>query len=85
MEIVGKITHYYDSARMAVIEVLRDGFKIGDTLVIKNDTHAVEQKVEIMQLDRDQKPHEVAHAGEEVRVRVDQRGVSEGDEVYKKT
>lgn len=84
MEIVGKITHYYDSARMAVIKVLRDGFKIGDTIVIESGTQTAEQVVKIMQLDADQKPHEVARAGEEVRVRVD-KGVREGDVVYKKS
>ncbi|MDO8600305.1 MAG: hypothetical protein Q7R73_01630 [bacterium] len=84
MEIVGRVTHYYDSARLAVIKVERDGFKIGDTIVIEGKTSEVEQVVKFMQLDGDQKPHEVARAGETVRVRVDDRGVREGDVIFKK-
>ncbi len=84
MEEVGKIIHYYDSARIAVIKVGRDGFKIGDTILIEGEMRAVEQVVRSMELDIDRKPHEVARAGEEVRVRVEQRA-REGDVVYKKS
>lgn len=86
MEKVGRVIHYYDSARLAVIKVERGGFKIGDTIIIQDATdeaRKAEQVVMVMQLDIDRMPHEVARAGEEVRVRVEQRA-EEGDAVYKK-
>lgn len=86
MEKVGLVTHYYDSARLAVIKVERGEFKIGDIIIIQNEadeTQRVEQVVGAIQLDIDRTPREIAHAGEEVRVRVDQR-VEAGDAVYKK-
>jgi translation elongation factor EF-1alpha len=86
MEKIGKVIHYYDSARFAVIKVERGEFKIGDTIIIQDETdeaRTVEQIVGIMQLDIDRTQHEVARAGEEVRVRVEQRA-QEGDAVYKK-
>lgn len=86
MEKVGRVIHYYDSARMAVIRVERGEFKIGDTIVIQDETdetRKAEQIVGIMQLDIDRTQREIAHAGEAVRVRVEQR-TEEGDAVYKK-
>lgn len=86
MEKVGRVIHYYDSARMAVIKVERGEFKIGDTIIIEDradGTRKAEQIIEIMQLDIDRSSHEIARAGEDVRVRVGRR-VEEGDVVYKK-
>lgn len=47
---IGKITHYYDKAGVAVLE-LADTLSVGETIKIKKGDTEFEQKVESMQVE----------------------------------
>ncbi|MEE8329130.1 MAG: translation elongation factor-like protein [Thermodesulfovibrionia bacterium] len=49
---VGKITHYYNSAGVAAIEVT-DSLEVGNTIHVKGHTTDFEQKVESMQIEHE--------------------------------
>lgn len=49
---VGKITHYYNAAGVAAIEVT-DSLEVGNTIHVKGHTTDFEQKVESMQIEHE--------------------------------
>ena len=49
---VGKITHYFDKAKVAVVEVLAP-IKVGDKISIKGNTTEFEQVIDSMQVEHE--------------------------------
>ena len=70
MKPIGKISHYYDKAGVAIIE-LQDTLKVGDRIRIERGENAFEQEIASMQ--KDYKPVENAGKGETVGIKVDQK------------
>ena len=73
MKEVGKISHYYDKAGVAVVD-LKGTLKAGDSIKIKKGDHEFEQTVDSMQIEH--KQVEKAKAGETIGLKV----VEETDE-----
>ncbi|MBI4123168.1 MAG: translation elongation factor-like protein [Parcubacteria group bacterium] len=70
MKPIGKVSHYYDKAGVAIIE-LQDTLKIGDRIRIERGENVFEQGVSSMQVDY--KPVEKAGKGDTVGIKIDQR------------
>ncbi|MEM3113324.1 MAG: translation elongation factor-like protein [Candidatus Pacearchaeota archaeon] len=75
---IGKVTHYFDKANVAVIELIA-GLKVGDRIHIKGATTDFEQEVESMQVEH--KNITSAKKGEAVGLKVEER-VRPNDRVY---
>ncbi len=80
MQLVGKITHYFDKIGVAVIQIVDGQLKIGDNIVIKSSENEFEQTIDSMQIDHNNV--DVANQGESVGFKVIEP-VKEGDEVFK--
>jgi putative protease len=78
---IGKVTHYYDRIRVAVL-VLYEELKVGDTVHIHGRTTDFTQKVSSMEIEH----QKIQSAGPkaEVALRVVEP-VREGDIIYKLT
>lgn len=76
---VGKVTHYYNGAQVAIVELTGD-IKVGDQLKFTGHGADFEQPVESMQIDHAQV--QSASAGEVIGLKVSQE-VKEGTEVEK--
>jgi len=76
---IGKVTHYFSKIRVAGIE-LSDELAVGDTILIKGATTHFQQKVESMQLDKEN--IEKGGPGQLIGVAVQEKARS-GDKVYK--
>ncbi len=74
MKPIGKITHYYSKAGVAIIE-LQDTLKVGDRIKIERGENSFEQEVTSMQ--KEYKQIEKAEKGDSVGIKVDQK-VKEG-------
>ena len=74
MKPIGKVTHYYSKAGVAIVE-LQDELKLGDRIRIERGDQTFEQKVTSLQ--KEYKPIEKAQKGDSVGVKVDQK-VKEG-------
>ncbi|MDO8655324.1 MAG: translation elongation factor-like protein [bacterium] len=70
MKPIGKISHYYDKAGVAIIE-LQDTLKVGDRIRIERGENSFEQEVSSMQVDY--KPVEKAGKGDAAGIKVDQK------------
>ena len=70
MKPIGKVTHYYDKAGVAIVE-LQDELKVGDRIRIERGENSFEQKVSSMQ--KEYKPVEQAGKGDSVGIKVDQK------------
>jgi len=70
MKPIGKVTHYYDKAGVAIVE-LQDTLKVGERIRIERGENSFEQKVSSMQVEY--KPVEKAEKGDSVGVKVDQK------------
>lgn len=70
MKPIGKVSHYYDKAGVAIVE-LQDTLKAGDRIRIERGENAFEQEVSSMQVDY--KPVQEAKKGDSVGVKVDQK------------
>mgnify|MGYP001591397321 CR=1 FL=1 len=79
-KLIGKITHYYNSIGVAIIE-LTDSLKVGDTIQIKGKNTDFEQTVDSMQIEHE--PIESAKKGDVIGIKTSQK-VKEGDEVFLK-
>ena len=79
-KLIGKITHYYGSIGVGIIE-LSGSLKTGDTITVKGKAGEFEQPVDSIQIEH--KPVESAGKGDVVGVKM-VRKVKEGDEVYVK-
>ena len=65
---IGKVTHYFDKAHVAVIQVTNDTLQLGDSLHIMGQNADFTQKLESMQIDH--KQVEQIGAGQEVAIKV---------------
>ena len=74
MKPIGKITHYYSKAGVAIVE-LQDTLKVGDRIRIERGDNAFEQEVTSMQ--KEYKQIQKAENGDSVGIKVDQK-VKEG-------
>jgi len=78
-EKIGKITHFFDQIKVAIIK-LEKPLKKGDKVKIKGATTDLEESVDSMQVDH--ADIEEADKGDEVGIKVADK-VREGDEVFK--
>lgn len=78
-EKVGRISHFYSKAGVAVLELTAQLNK-GDKIVIKGSTTNIEQTVDSMEIEHKQIPS--AQAGQSVGMKVTGR-VRESDIVYR--
>lgn len=76
---IGKVTHYYDKIGVAVIDVMNQSLKTGDTVKIFGHDKEFSQPVGSLQVEHEQ-VREVA-AGETCGMKVDQ-AVRAGDMLY---
>jgi putative protease len=76
---IGKVTHYFNRIRVAVLE-LSDDLKVGDSIHILGHTSDFEQTVLSMEIDH--KQVQAVGPGDEVAMRV-LRVVRKGDTIYK--
>ena len=79
LEKVGEVSHYFTKIGVAVIE-LTGKVKVGDSIAVKGMTTNFEQKVESMQLDKEN--IEKGEPGQLIGVVVQEKARS-GDKVYK--
>lgn len=78
MKPIGKVSHYYGKAGVAIVE-LQEELKVGDRIRIEKGDHSFEQEVTSMQ--KDYRPVEHAIKGDSVGVKVDEK-THEGAQVY---
>ena len=78
-EKVGRITHFYSKASVAVIE-LSAPLNKGDKIVIRGGTTNIEQTVDSMEIEHKQIP--TAQTGQSIGMKVNGR-VRENDIVYR--
>ena len=76
---IGKVTHFFEKASVAVVE-LSGSLKVGDSINIKGNTTDFEQKVESMQIEH--KNIKEAKAKQSIGLKVKER-VSQNDKVFK--
>jgi putative protease len=81
MEKVGEIIHYFSQINVAVVKTTDGELKVGDEIIIKGSTTDLEQKVESLQIDKENV--DSISKGQEAGMKVEDR-VREGDIVYKK-
>ena len=79
MKPIGKITHYYDKAGVAIVE-LADSLKVGDKIKIESGKNEFNQTVEEIQIDH--KMVSSAGSGDVVGIKVNQK-IREGALVIK--
>ena len=75
---IGKVFSYYSHVNVAAIN-LTDGLKVGDTIAIKGHTTNFQQKVDSMQINRQE--IQEAKAGDEIGVKVSEK-VRPNDKVF---
>jgi F0F1-type ATP synthase beta subunit len=78
-ETVGRITHFYSKAGVAVVE-LSAPLNKGDKIVIRGSTTNIEQIIDSMEIEHKQIPN--AQAGQSIGMKVNDR-VRENDIVYR--
>ncbi len=76
---IGKVTHYYDKIKVAVVEVIGQPLKVGDTVKISGHDKEFKQKITSLQVEHKQLT-EVAK-GESCGMMVD-KPVKEDDVLY---
>lgn len=79
MEKIGKVTHYYNKAGVAVIK-LDEELKVGDEIKIEKGENSFEQTV--TSIEKEYQSVDKGEKGEEVAVKVIQKA-KEGSLVYK--
>jgi putative protease len=77
---IGIVTKYFPKVNAAVIELTEEGLKVGETVMIQGYTTDLQQKVESMQIEKNQ--IEEARKGEIIGLEVSKR-VRPNDIVYK--
>ena len=77
MKSLGKVSHYYGKAKVAIVE-LQEELQTGDRIRIKKGDHFFDQEVISMQ--KDYKSVERASKGDSVGIQVDEK-THEGAEV----
>lgn len=76
---IGKVTHYYDKVGVAVITVLNQPLKVGDTVKISGHDKEFNQKIASLQIEHTQVTE--VPVGETCGMKVEQ-AVKEGDMLY---
>ncbi|MCL4360681.1 EF-Tu/IF-2/RF-3 family GTPase [Patescibacteria group bacterium] len=76
---IGRITHYYDKIGVAVVSVMNQPLKVGDTVKISGHDSEFTQDITSLQVEHAKVP-EVA-AGDSCGLKVDQP-VKEGDRIF---
>lgn len=76
---IGKVTHYFDKAMVAVIKV-SDDLRVGDTVKFVRAGSEFTQTIDSMQVDH--KNIDSVKAGDEVAIKIDQ-ATHESAKVYK--
>lgn len=76
---IGKVTHYYDKIFVAVISVMNQPLKVGDTVKLSGHDNEFTQKITSLQIEHDQVTH--VAVGETCGMKVDQP-VKAGDMLY---
>lgn len=76
---IGKVTHYYDKIGVAVVEVMNQPLKVGDSVKISGHDKEFTQEVASLQVEHKQ-VNEV-EVGESCGMKVD-NPVKEGDVLY---
>ncbi len=79
-ELVGHVIDYFTKISVAAIDIDSGEIRIGDTIHFSGHTTDFSQKVESMQIDKEEV--NTARAGDSVGIKVKER-VRDGDEVYK--
>ncbi len=79
-QLVGKVTHYFGKAKVAVIKIIEGQLCVGDTIHIVGHTSDFTQKLDSMQIEH--APLQVANIGDEVGVQVNEHA-REHDRVYR--
>jgi translation elongation factor EF-1alpha len=80
-EEIGRVTHYYDKAGVAVVE-LSSGLRKGDQISIEGATTNFMQRVESIQIEH--QPIEEARTGDAIGLKVVERA-RKGDVLYRIT
>lgn len=78
--VIGKVSHYFDQAMVAVIAVTKGSLKVGDEVTFQKGDHQVRQTIESMQIDH--QPVNAIKKGDEAGVKVNEP-IKEGYEVVK--
>lgn len=78
-EEIGKVTHYFTSIGVGVIE-LTGNLEKGDKIAIKGHTTDIEMEVESMEVDR--KKIDKAGSGDSIGLKVRER-IRPGDKIFK--
>jgi putative protease len=78
-EKIGRITHFYSKANVAIVE-LNAALSKGDKIVIRGSTTNIEQTVDSMEIEHKQIAN--AQTGQSIGMKVNDR-VRENDLVYK--
>lgn len=76
---IGKVTHYYDKIGVAVVSVLNQPLKVGDTVKVSGHDKEFTQAVSSLQIEHKQVKE--VPVGETAGMKVDQP-VKEGDALY---
>lgn len=76
---IGKVTHYFDKIKVAVVEVLGQPLKVGDVVKISGHDSEFTQKITSLQVEYNQL--ELVKPGESCGLKVD-KPVKEGDVLY---
>ena len=77
---VGKVTHYFTKAGVAIIEVTDGSIKVGDEIHIKGHTSDFKQKVHSIQIEHEKV--QLAEPGQSIGMKVNEP-VRANDLVYK--
>lgn len=76
---IGKVTHYYDKIGVAVIEVVKQSLKVGDTVKISGHDKEFTQTIDSLQVEHTQVSE--VPVGESCGMKVTQP-VKQGDVLY---
>lgn len=76
---IGKVTHYYDKLGVAVVEVMSQPLKVGDTVKISGHDKEFTQKIESLQVEHNQVTE--LKSGESGGMKVNEK-VQPGDMLY---
>ncbi len=76
---IGKVTHYYDKLGVAVVEIMNQSLKVGDTIKVSGHDKEFKQTIDSLQVEHKQ-VNEIAK-GDSGAVKLDQP-VKEGDVFY---
>lgn len=77
--LVGQVTHYYDKIGVAIIAILNQPLRVGDTVKFSGHDQEFTQKIDSMQIEHQQIPE--AKPGTTIGLKTE-KAVKEKDQVY---